>query len=79
MCGRNPKRRGRTGKKKSEDIKVFKKSPKLYKNYAPIHPRILMYSKKDKYKSTHTHTHIKNYYNTICQVFNSSKITRHKK
>lgn len=60
-------------------MKVFKKSPKLYKNYAPIHPRILMYSKKDKYKSTHTHTHIKNYYNTICQVFKSSEITRHKK
>ena len=65
-------------KKKSEEMKVLKKSPKLYKNDAPICPRILMHTKKDKYKSTHTHTHIKNYYNTISQVFNSYKITRHK-
>lgn len=43
-------------KKKSEEMKVLKKSPKLYKNYAPIYPRMLMHTNKDKCKSTDKHT-----------------------
>lgn len=64
ICDWSPKRRGGT-KEKSEEMKV-KISSKFHKNYVPIYPRIPVNTKKDKHKSTYTHTHIKDYCNTIC-------------